>query len=62
MAEEKRVLEEQLAAELMHANGNDVDESADVNLSLNGVADGIYVVQALQENGQVLQSKLMIEK
>ncbi|MCH2215400.1 MAG: S8 family peptidase [Flavobacteriales bacterium] len=33
-----------------------------VNLSLNGVADGIYVVQALQENGQVLQSKLMIEK
>ncbi|MEM9052345.1 MAG: S8/S53 family peptidase [Bacteroidota bacterium] len=33
-----------------------------VNVSLNGVADGIYVVQALQENGQVLQSKLMIEK
>jgi len=33
-----------------------------INISLNGIADGAYVVRAIQENGQVLQSKLMIEK
>lgn len=33
-----------------------------INISLADVADGIYLLQAFQENGQLLQSKLMIEK
>ncbi len=33
-----------------------------INISLQDIADGVYIVQALQDNGQLLQSKLMIEK
>jgi hypothetical protein len=33
-----------------------------MNISLQDIADGVYIVQALQDNGQLLQSKLMIEK
>lgn len=33
-----------------------------ITVSLQDVANGVYVVRALQENGQLLQSKLMIEK
>lgn len=40
-------------------NGN---ASGTIHISLSDVADGIYIVQALQANGKLLQSKLMIEK
>jgi subtilisin family serine protease len=33
-----------------------------IQLSLTDLSDGIYIVQAIQQNGEVLQSKLMIEK
>ncbi|HKK40123.1 MAG TPA: S8/S53 family peptidase [Cryomorphaceae bacterium] len=33
-----------------------------ISLSLGDIADGVYILQAFQENGQLLQSKLMIEK
>ncbi|MFT4772563.1 MAG: subtilisin family serine protease, partial [Cryomorphaceae bacterium] len=33
-----------------------------INISLQDIADGVYIVQALQGNGELLQSKLMIEK
>jgi subtilisin family serine protease len=33
-----------------------------VQITLTDLADGIYIVKAIQENGQLLQSKLMIEK
>jgi subtilisin family serine protease len=33
-----------------------------INISLQDIANGVYIVQALQGNGELLQSKLMIEK
>ncbi|MFT5904023.1 MAG: hypothetical protein ACI9O2_000880, partial [Flammeovirgaceae bacterium] len=33
-----------------------------INISLQDIADGVYILQALQGNGELLQSKLMIEK
>jgi len=33
-----------------------------INISLRDIADGVYIVQARQGNGELLQSKLMIEK
>jgi len=33
-----------------------------IHISLRELADGIYIVKALKEDGQLLQSKLMIEK
>ncbi|MGB6035328.1 MAG: S8 family peptidase, partial [Cryomorphaceae bacterium] len=43
----------------INLNGNSGDI---INISLQDLVDGVYIVQALQDNGQLLQSKLMIEK
>lgn len=42
----------------INLNGNSGDV---IHISLRDMADGVYIVQAIQDNGQLLQSKLMIE-